>query len=212
MKRIMISPSRYVQGEDELLNLGAYVANFGKKALLVSSKDDEGRVRVQLDEAIKRHPFELKSAGFNLECCWKEIHRVEEIAKAENVDVVIGLGGGKSLDTAKAVAGRVGKPVVIVPTIASTDAPTSYSAVVYTETGEFQEYVFFKNNPNLVLVDTGIIARAPTRFLVAGMGDALATWFEARSCSVTRSENASGGLGTLTGLNLARLCYDTLLT
>ena len=211
MKRIMISPSRYVQGEDELLNLGAYVANFGKKALLVSSKDDEGRVRAQLDEAIKRHPFELKSAGFNLECCWKEIHRVEEIAKAENVDVVIGLGGGKSLDTAKAVAGRVGKPVVIVPTIASTDAPTSYSAVVYTETGEFQEYVFFKNNPNLVLVDTGIIARAPTRFLVAGMGDALATWFEARSCAQAFADNNAHGKSTLAALAIAELCYNTLL-
>jgi glycerol dehydrogenase len=60
-------------------------------------------------------------------------------------------------------------------------------------------------------VDTGIIADAPVRFLVAGMGDALATWFEARSCSSSQSENACGGLGTLTGKNLARLCYDTLL-
>ena len=211
MKRIMISPSRYVQGEDELLNLGQYVTAFGKKALLVSSSDDEGRVRAQLDEAVKRHPFTLKSAGFNLECCWKEIERVEAIAKAENVDVIIGLGGGKSLDTAKAVAGRVGKPVIVVPTIAATDAPTSYSAVIYTETGEFQEYAFFKNNPNLVLVDTGVIARAPVRFLVAGMGDALATWFEARSCKRAVADNNAQGKSTLAALAIAELCYNTLL-
>jgi glycerol dehydrogenase len=64
----------------------------------------------------------------------------------------------------------------------------------------------------VVLVDTTVIADAPARFLVSGMGDALATWFEARSCDRTQSPNACGGYSTLAGLHLARLCYDTLLT
>jgi len=68
-----------------------------------------------------------------------------------------------------------------------------------------------KANPQVVLVDTTVIANAPARFLVSGMGDALATWFEARSCDRTRSLNACGGHGTLAGLHLARLCYDTLM-
>lgn len=211
MPRVMISPSRYIQGENELLNLGQYVNNFGTKALLIASRDDEGRVRKELDEAITSNPFSLKSAGFNLECCWTEIRRIEKIAREENADVVIGLGGGKSLDTAKAVAGLLEKPVFVVPTIAATDAPTSYSAVVYTETGEFQEYVFFKNNPNLVLVDTAIIAKAPVRFLVAGMGDALATWFEARSCAQANANNNANGKSTKAAIAIARLCYETLL-
>ncbi len=211
MKKIMISPSKYIQGENELLNLGAYVANFGSKALLVSSGEDEGRVRCQLDEAISRNAFTLKSAGFNLECSMKEIERIEAIAKAEGSDVVIGLGGGKSLDTAKAVAYLVGKPVIVVPTIAATDAPTSSSAVIYTEHGEFEKYFFFKNNPDLVLVDTGVIARAPVRFLVAGMGDALATWFEARSCARAFADNNANGKSTKAALAIAKLCYETLL-
>jgi len=66
-------------------------------------------------------------------------------------------------------------------------------------------------NPQIVLVDTTVIADAPARFLVSGMGDALATWFEARSCDRTRSMNECGGYSTMTGLNLARLCYDSLL-
>ena len=66
-------------------------------------------------------------------------------------------------------------------------------------------------NPQVVLVDTNVIAAAPVRFLVAGMGDALATWFEARSCERSQSPNACGGYSTMTGLNLAKLCYDTLL-
>ncbi|MDR3386786.1 MAG: iron-containing alcohol dehydrogenase, partial [Rudaea sp.] len=173
MKKVMISPSKYVQGDGELSNLGEYVAAFGSKALLVASKDDEGRVRQQLSEAVERSAFVLTSAGFNLECSWAEIKRIKALADEQGADVIIGLGGGKSLDTAKAVAHLANKPVIIVPTIASTDAPCSALAVIYTESGEFEEYFFFRNNPNLVLVDTGIIARAPVRFLVAGMGDAL---------------------------------------
>ena len=94
---------------------------------------------------------------------------------------------------------------------ASTDAPCSGCAVLYSEKGEFESVYYQKLNPSAVLLDTAIIAAAPVRFLVSGMGDALATWFEARSCSATRSQNACGGLSTLTGLSLARLCYDTLL-
>ncbi len=69
-----------------------------------------------------------------------------------------------------------------------------------------------KSNPAVVLVDVDIIAAAPTRFLVAGMGDGLSTWFEARSCERTRSPNECGGYATMAGLSIAKLCYETLLT
>lgn len=210
MKKVMISPSKYVQGADELCNLGEYVAAFGSKALLVASADDEGRVRQQLDEAVVRNAFGLISAGFNLECSWNEIKRIKAAADESGADVIIGLGGGKSLDTAKAVAHLANKPVIIVPTIASTDAPCSALAVIYTEHGEFEEYFFFRNNPNLVLVDTAIIAKAPVRFLVAGMGDALSTWIEARACAKSFAKNASHGHSTMAANAIAKLCYETL--
>ncbi|MFA5354717.1 MAG: glycerol dehydrogenase, partial [Thermodesulfovibrionales bacterium] len=125
--------------------------------------------------------------------------------------VIVGMGGGKTIDTAKIAAERAQIPVIIVPTIASTDAPCSGCAVLYSEEGVFDSVHYQKMNPQVVLVDTTIIAEAPARFLVAGMGDALATWFEARSCDRTQSPNACGGMSTMTGLSLARLCYDTLL-
>jgi len=148
---------------------------------------------------------------FGGECCEKELKRLQEIVINRKVDILIGIGGGKTIDTAKIVADRAGIPVIIVPTIASTDAPCSGCAVIYSEEGVFESVYFTKMNPQVVLVDTYIIANAPVRFLVAGMGDALATWFEARSCIETKSLNECGGLSTMTGLNLARLCYDTLL-
>ena len=121
------------------------------------------------------------------------------------------MGGGKTIDTAKIAADRIGIPVIVVPTIASTDAPCSGCAVVYSSDGIFETVQYQKRNPSIVLVDMNIITNAPTRYLVAGMGDALATWFEAKSCERTQSMNECGGLSTMTGLHLAKLCYDTLL-
>ncbi len=70
---------------------------------------------------------------------------------------------------------------------------------------------YMRRNPDLVLVDTEIIANAPARFLVAGMGDALATWFEAETCKQTHANNEVGEKGSMTAYALARLCYDMLL-
>jgi glycerol dehydrogenase len=162
-----------------------------------------------LEKSVEGKDVEVVYGGFAEECTRKEIDRLTEVAK--DVDVVVGVGGGKALDTAKATSHFSNKPVIVVPTIASTDAPCSALAVIYTETGEFEEYLFFKNNPNLVLVDSAIIAKAPTRFLVAGMGDALATYFEARSAVASNGKNMSGGNSTKAALALATLCYETLL-
>src|SRR5512137_2845464 len=189
MRKAMISPSKYVQEENALAKLGEFVKVFGSSALLVASKDDQGRVQDLLDKALSASQFELIPAGFNLECTKKEIERLRATVREKSADVVIGLGGGKSLDTAKAVAHLEKRPVIVVPTIASTDAPTSALAVIYTEKSEFEEYFFFDKNPDLVLVDTAVIAKAPVRFLVAGMGDALSTYFEARSCMRSDSPN-----------------------
>jgi glycerol dehydrogenase len=83
---------------------------------------------------------------------------------------------------------------------------------LYSSDGVFESVHYQKINPAAVLVDVGIIAAAPTRFLVAGMGDALATWFEARACNRTQSANECGGYSTTVGLHIAKLCYETLLT
>lgn len=76
------------------------------------------------------------------------------------------------------------RPVIICPTVASTDAPCSALSVVYTDEGVFQEYLFLKRNPDVVLVDTAVIAASPLRLTVAGMGDALATYFEVRAHAI----------------------------
>lgn len=209
MFRSFISPSKFLMGEGILENLGEYVSGFGDKALLVAHPDDYARVKSALDIAFKE--VQCVYEGFSGECTKNEIARLQNLAEKENVKVVIGLGGGKALDTAKGVAGNAEKPVIVVPTIAATDAPTSALAIIYNESGEFVQYMHLKNNPNMVVVDTGVIAKAPTRFLVSGMGDALATVFEARACAKAFSTNMSGGLSTKAALAIAETCYATLM-
>lgn len=211
MKKVMISPSKYIQGEDELYNLGMYVKEFSDRALLVASKVDQARVQTYLDRALEKDSFVLVYGEFGEECTRKEIARMQKLAEDNNCGVFIGLGGGKALDTAKAASFLSKKPVIIVPTIASTDAPTSKLAIIYNEKSEFEEYFHLQRNPDLVLVDTGIISKAPVRFLVAGMGDALSTYFEARSCVRANSDNMPGGKSTKAAYALATLCFETLM-
>ncbi|WP_392551628.1 glycerol dehydrogenase [Orbus wheelerorum] len=221
MRKAFISPAKYVQGEDELLNLGYFINTFGNKALLIGNAQDIERVKVQLNKTAEKYRCEFIMADFKGECSKVEVARLKKLAIEKNCDCTVALGGGKAIDAAKCVA--QGEALIIVPTIAATDAPTSHSAVLYTEDGAFDDYAYFKQNPSVVLVDTKIIANAPVRFLVSGMGDALSTYFEARAnyhsyaavnaglpCG-SQEESIAPARQTMAAFALATLCYQTLL-
>ncbi|MFZ2630855.1 MAG: glycerol dehydrogenase [Desulfosalsimonadaceae bacterium] len=208
LKKILF-PGKYIQGPGALNELPSLIKTFGSQGLILASPT--AHKRVLPDSSLDLNAHALAVEQFSGECCEKELSRLAAVIRDKQVDVLVGMGGGKTIDTAKIAADRANIPVLIVPTIASTDAPCSGCAVLYSEAGVFESVYYQKANPAAVLVDTEIIANAPVRFLVAGMGDALATWFEAKSCSATQSPNECGGLSTRTGLSLARLCYDTLL-
>lgn len=221
MRKAFISPAKYVQGENEIENLGYFVKTFGKSALLIAHTDDVQRVKAKLDKTQAAFDITFIECDFQGECSRQEVARLQALAKENECACTIGLGGGKAIDTAKCVA--QGEALIIVPTIAATDAPTSHSAVLYTQDGAFDDYAYFKQSPSVVLVDTTVIAAAPTRFLVAGMGDAISTYFEARATAASYA-NVNAGLPcgasegvcapakvTLTALALATLCFETLL-
>lgn len=209
MFKKLLFPGKYIQGPGALSELPSQVSLFGRHGLILASPTPHQSILQ--NHAMHTDNHSLPIERFQGECCEKELSRLTRVIQEMHVDVLVGMGGGKTIDTAKIAADRAGIPVIVVPTIASTDAPCSGCAVIYSEDGEFEAVDYQKSNPAAVLVDTQIIVGAPVRFLVAGMGDALATWFEAHSCSQTKSPNECGGLSTLTGLSLARLCYDTLL-
>ncbi len=205
-----IFPAKYIQGFNAIERLGDEMKLLGSNGYMVCDSFVYDNLldsfRQNVESGVK-----AKFEKFEGECSDEEVERLVKIAEKDNCDLVVGIGGGKALDTAKAVAHEMKVPVIIVPTIASTDAPCSALSVIYTPQGEFKRYLILPMNPNVVIVDTGIIAQAPSRFLVAGMGDALATWFEADSAMTKYAANLTGDIGSMTAHSLSRLCYDTLL-
>jgi len=204
-----VFPGKYIQGAGAIAELPALINVLGKQGSILASPTVCDKILPGC--GMDAHAHTIHVEPFRGECCEQELTRVAAVIKKNHVDVLVGMGGGKTIDTAKIAADRANVPVIIIPTIASTDAPCSGCAVVYTPAGVFDAVCYQKANPAVVLVDVNIIAAAPPRFLVAGMGDALATWFEARSCERTHAANECGGYSTMTGLALAKLCYETLL-
>jgi glycerol dehydrogenase len=213
MSRMFLAPGRYVQGPGAMAEIGVHAAALGTKALFTGGKTALGVCGSTVETSLRNNKVGFCKAVFNGECSDKEIGRLVEVAKANRVDLVIAAGGGKVIDTGKAVSREMKIPVIIAPTIAATDAPCSAVSVIYSDHGVFERFVVLPKNPDCVLVDTLVVANAPVEFLVSGMGDALATYWEADTCAKSCKPNALTGAcpPTLSSLALARLCYDTLL-
>ncbi|GAB3569036.1 glycerol dehydrogenase [Spelaeicoccus albus] len=208
--RSFISPGRYVQGAGALARLGEFIHAIGNTPLVLADDDVWGFVGESVESSLAAAELQARRERFNGVPSASEINRVVGVIEQAGADVIIGVGGGSTIDTAKSAGFLAGIRWVSAPTVASTDAPTSALAVVYTDDGEFEEYRFFPRNPDLVIVDSQLVANAPVRFLIAGIGDALATWLEARATSRANADTMAGGPPTELGTAVAKLSWDIL--
>jgi glycerol dehydrogenase len=211
MKTILIAPRKYVQGRGVLAEAGGYVRPLGKKPLVLWDACVKELVGETVLTSLKEAGLETVEVLFEGESSKAEVARVAEIVRQAGADVVIAVGGGKTLDTGKAVAVAAGTKMVTCPTIASTDSPTSAATVWYDAEGNCCGWDCWPFNPDLVLVDSQVIANGPVRAFVAGMGDALSTWVEAEAAHKSRAATLAGGAPTMAAIAIARLCYDTLM-
>ncbi|MDP0396933.1 glycerol dehydrogenase [Tsukamurella strandjordii] len=207
---IFASPSRYVQGRGALDSLGEHVAKLGSTPLIVSDDTVWGIVQDGVSASFDAAGLAVTRVPFKQFATPAAVDELVATISSGGHDVILGVGGGSAIDAAKAAGHLAGIRWVSVPTAASSDAPTSTLAVIYTETGEFLEYRFFPRNPDLVLIDTQLVANAPVSLLVAGIGDALATWIEARATRRGRGTTMAGGRPTRAGTALAELSWDIL--
>jgi glycerol dehydrogenase len=203
---ILGAPRRYIQGPGALDRIGELAGELGTRPFVVADRVALDLLRSRLERSLGAASY----AAFSGECSHKEIARLADVCADMPGDVVIALGGGKAIDTAKGVARQRDLPLLVAPTIASNDAPTSRIIVVYDEHHAIAEIQRLRFNPDIVLVDTAVIAAAPVRFLRAGIGDAISKKFEVERAVAAGGLNFFQGRSTQLTLTIAQSCYAEL--
>jgi len=211
--RKIILPSRYVQGAGVLSQLGAYSKQHGQRPFVVSGRTSFSKVKARVQASLLAAGVPL--AGYDdsvTECTHAKINSIVARAEELDVDLVIGCGGGKAVDTAKAVSERRHVPCITAPTQCATNADGMADSVIFTEDHKFVEDLYLTRAPVLVLVDTDVVGRAPSQYIVQGMGDALAAAFEKPAYAATQRQKRAGEQATAAALEVNLRCFDVLMT
>lgn len=206
------SPSRYVQGAGAIRWLGPAIAGLGNRALVVSDATVWSLLSKEIEKTLNAQNIEVVFLEFSGDLLERTAHQIAAQVRPEADDVVLALGGGRAIDTGKALSELLNRPIVTVPTAASTDAPTSKNFVIYDEHHRLKEVRHLPRNPNFVIVDTEIVVKAPRALFAAGIGDALAKYHEAKACASANGRNMFQSSPTRTALAIAAECYGTLLS
>jgi glycerol dehydrogenase len=211
MFRKLAFPSKYVQGAGILKELGDLLTGFGSRPILIADSiafEKSGKYIKKNLGFLKK----VKIKKFQGEVTKSKVNNIsKKIFDSNSIDFVIGFGGGKTIDLAKTVSDRCKLPSAMIPTSVATNAACSAVAVLYKKNGIFDEVCRFPKHPDLVVVDSQIIAEAPIRLFVSGMGDALAAKFEAEACFKSKAKTAAGGFTSNSAISWARTCYNTII-
>lgn len=210
--RTFVAPTRYVQGPGALDKVGNLVALRRSRAYLLVDMQLTDTIGVRLAASLNEAGVATLMKSVDGEVTWSNIDALAEHARSHSPDVVVAAGGGKVLDQGKGIARTLDVPIVTVPTIASNDGPTSRVIALYDEQHQLVDTPHMQANPELVVVDTTVIAAAPIRFLLSGIGDALAKKFEAEACARAAGLNSHRQRALALPAFIADGCFDELVT
>ncbi|PLT30017.1 iron-containing alcohol dehydrogenase family protein [Peribacillus deserti] len=206
--KVTTGPAQYVRKAGLLSEAGLFIKKLGKTAVLIGGNTSREIVEGNLRKSLSAQGITLThSFWYGDESSISHINSLVEKLSSLSYDVLIAAGGGKAIDTVKAAAYRVNKPLVAIPTIAATCAAATPISILYSDEGEFIEISRDSKAPELVLVDSNIILHSPVRYLIAGIGDTLAKWFETK-CSIKKVEP---NVMNQTAIAIAGQLYQTLL-
>ncbi|MFQ5761612.1 MAG: glycerol dehydrogenase [Candidatus Bathyarchaeia archaeon] len=203
------SVGAYVQGPRVIRHAGRFAAPLGKKAFLLGGTTALSLTKEDILSSLAEHKVAQATVQPGVQICSvNAVNSLVEVGKASGADVVVSVGGGSAVDAGKLVAYKMGVPVICIGTVCSTACgPTTALSVVYNEDHTFKEYAFYPRNPDVVMMDSKLIAESSPEYLVAGMGDTYAAYFEAIAAS-KGSPNLVGGRSLPLAYRAAKDCWD----
>lgn len=203
---ITVAPSRVLRSPEALEQAGDAIATLGSRPLIVGGDRTLTVAKPRLQAVLEQQQLPFTSANYGNDCSETGIAALKQAVTTHQADLIIGVGGGKALDTAKLLAHQCQLPVVTIPTSAATCAAWTALSNVYSDRGAFLYDVSLSRCPDLLILDYELIKSAPNRTLIAGIGDALAKWYEA-SVSSGDSEQTL----VIAAVQQARVLRDILL-
>ena len=201
-----IAPARVIRGEKALADSAGLLKNMGDRPFVIGGDHSLKLLTSQLEKIFKAQKLSGIFSSYGRDCSEGRIHELLNEVDNHRTNLIIGIGGGKALDAAKLVAFKANLPIVTIPTSGATCAAWTALSNVYSEAGAFQYDVSLVTAPDLLILDYGLVRTAPKRTLVAGIGDALAKWYEASISSGQSQETLIIG-----AVQQARILRDILL-
>ncbi|MDY7020700.1 MAG: iron-containing alcohol dehydrogenase family protein [Cyanobacteriota bacterium] len=201
-----VSPAQVLRGIHAITQAGEAIAVLGKRPLLVGGDRSLSLTQPTLEPILEQHHLKFASATYTPDCSEASLAQLREKVAQHQADLIIGIGGGKALDTAKLLAHQCQLPIATIPTSGATCAAWTALSNVYSDQGAFLYDVPLRKCPDLLILDYSLIQTAPQRTLVAGIGDAIAKWYEA-SVSSGHSEQTL----LIAAVQQARVLRDILL-
>jgi glycerol dehydrogenase len=202
----IISPGKVIRGAGVLSTVAVEVANLGTRPLIIAGNQTINISQKSLQPLFQSPEIDPICVSYGADCCEASLKALGQQAREHRADVIIGFGGGKALDTAKLVAHQLQLPVVTIPTSGATCAAWTALSNVYSETGAFLYDVALSRCPDVLMLDYDLLQTAPQRTLVAGIGDAIAKWYEASVSSGHLEETL-----IIAAVQQARVLRDILL-
>ncbi|MBW4676447.1 MAG: iron-containing alcohol dehydrogenase family protein [Desmonostoc geniculatum HA4340-LM1] len=203
---LAVAPAKVIRGSGVLQAAASEISCLGNRPLIVAGERTLAISQENLQPILETQQLHSAQVSYGADCCEASLKSLRKTAKEHKADVIIGVGGGKALDTAKLVAQQLQLPVVTIPTSAATCAAWSALSNVYSEDGAFLYDVGLSRCPDLLILDYDLIKTAPQHTLVAGIGDAIAKWYEASVSSGHLQDTL-----IIAALQQARVLRDILL-
>ena len=201
------APLQYINEKNTLGKIGAYVKHWGSSALISGGNKALNSSMDLIVSSLNNHGVTWYKHKFIGECSTRNIQLITKKIEEKNVDMIIGVGGGKSIDSAKVAAEKANCKMIAIPTIAATCAATSSISIIYNDDGTFNKTYYLREHPSLVIIEPDIIAKAPVKYLKSGIIDSISKWYEGKSV-MEGLDNPD--IFSLSAINLAKLLKEQL--